>query len=111
MWIIHEYKFQNVAKKQNELTSHVLTIQDKLTLIYTGLDPGFEYVTDGEIIEVALCTYFEESSEEDDTKQKKKSHDAALACVYYLHISLVYLDEEDYALFCDKIILKYFDPK
>lgn len=66
-------------------------------------DPGFEHVTDEQIVEEALGMNLEESDEEDGKVQKKVSHDAALAHVEGL---IQYLEEEDDASLCDKIVLK-----
>lgn len=69
LWIIRECKFQflkNIAKKEIIL----LTINDKLKLIYPELDPGLEYVTDDEIAEETLGI-LKRGMKKMITKQKK----------------------------------------
>ena len=66
-------------------------------------DPGFEHVTDEQIVEEALGKNLEESDEEDIKAQKNVSQDAALVHVEGL---IQYLEEEDDASLCDKVVIK-----
>ena len=67
-------------------------------------DPGFEHLTDEQIVGGALGMVLEESEEEEEDKmQKKVSHDAALAHIDGL---IQYLEEPDDASLCDKMLLQ-----
>ena len=66
-------------------------------------DPGSQNVTDEQTVEEALSKNLEESDEVDGKVQKKVSQDATLAHVEGL---IQYLEEEEDASLCDKIVIK-----